>query len=95
MQFLPAVEGSGMGTMEKQQTETVLNRLMSKHSHQILNVEKVCISFFGFVSTFTFTNVQVHLPFNLYMSVSDIGCEHVQCEEREESKERWAIVELR
>ncbi|KAG6412065.1 hypothetical protein SASPL_124729 [Salvia splendens] len=38
--YLPAVEGSGMGTIEKQQTESVLNRLMSKHSHQILNVEK-------------------------------------------------------
>ncbi|XP_057805372.1 ribosome biogenesis regulatory protein homolog [Salvia miltiorrhiza] len=38
--YLPAVEGSGMGTLEKQQTENVLNRLMSKHSHQILNVEK-------------------------------------------------------
>ncbi|GER43464.1 ribosome biogenesis regulatory protein homolog [Striga asiatica] len=38
--FLPAVEGSGMGAMERQQTEKVLNKLISKHSHEILNVEK-------------------------------------------------------
>ncbi|CAA0829727.1 Ribosome biogenesis regulatory protein homolog [Striga hermonthica] len=38
--FLPTVEGSGMGAMERQQTEKVLNRLISKNSHEILNVEK-------------------------------------------------------
>ncbi|PIN24339.1 Regulator of ribosome synthesis [Handroanthus impetiginosus] len=38
--FLPAVEGSGMGALEKQQTEKVLNKLISKNSHEILNVEK-------------------------------------------------------
>ncbi|KAL8508786.1 hypothetical protein ACS0TY_016123 [Phlomoides rotata] len=38
--FLPAAEGSGMGAMEKQQTEKVLSKLVSKHSHEILNVEK-------------------------------------------------------
>ncbi|KAL3838534.1 hypothetical protein ACJIZ3_023125 [Penstemon smallii] len=38
--FLPAVEGSGMGSMERQQTEKVLNKLISKDSHEILNVEK-------------------------------------------------------
>ncbi|KAK4405228.1 Ribosome biogenesis regulatory protein [Sesamum angolense] len=38
--FLPAVEGSGMGALEKQQTEKVLNQLISKNSHEILNVEK-------------------------------------------------------
>ncbi|KAL7092092.1 hypothetical protein ACP275_12G144300 [Erythranthe tilingii] len=38
--FLPAVEGSGMGALEKQQNENVLNKLMSKHSHEILNVQK-------------------------------------------------------
>ncbi|CAA2980851.1 ribosome biogenesis regulatory homolog [Olea europaea subsp. europaea] len=39
--FLPAVEGSGMGALEKQQTEKVLNKLISKNSHEVLNVEKV------------------------------------------------------
>lgn len=43
MQFLPAVEGSGMGAMEKQQTEKVLNKLMSQNSREILNVQKVCL----------------------------------------------------
>lgn len=38
--YLPAVEGSGMGSMEKQQTEKVLNKLISKNSHEILNVQK-------------------------------------------------------
>ncbi|KAI5640864.1 hypothetical protein M9H77_00166 [Catharanthus roseus] len=38
--FLPVVEGSGMGSLEKQQTDKVLNKLMSKNSHEILNVEK-------------------------------------------------------
>ncbi|CAI9778976.1 unnamed protein product [Fraxinus pennsylvanica] len=38
--FLPAAEGSGMGALEKQQTEKVLNKLISKNSHGMLNVEK-------------------------------------------------------
>ncbi|EPS73577.1 hypothetical protein M569_01177, partial [Genlisea aurea] len=38
--FLPAAEGSGMGKLEKQQTEKVLNKLISKSSREILNVEK-------------------------------------------------------
>ncbi|KAL2500763.1 Ribosome biogenesis regulatory protein-like protein [Forsythia ovata] len=38
--FLPAAEGSGMGALEKQQTEKVLNKLISKNSHNVLNVEK-------------------------------------------------------
>lgn len=38
--FLPAAEGSGMSSLEKQQTEKVLNKLISKNSHEILNVEK-------------------------------------------------------
>ncbi|KAG8390758.1 hypothetical protein BUALT_Bualt01G0116800 [Buddleja alternifolia] len=38
--FLPAAEGSGMGALEKQQNEQILNKLMSKNSHEILNVEK-------------------------------------------------------
>lgn len=90
MQFLPAVEGSGMGTIEKQQTETVLNRLMSKHSHQILNVEKVRL-FVSFRVYFSQTYNFTHLT----CWCLNAGCEHVQCEEREESKEGWAIVELR
>ncbi|TYJ32166.1 hypothetical protein E1A91_A05G018900v1 [Gossypium mustelinum] len=38
--FLPVVEGSGIGSREKEQTENVLNKLISKHSHEILNVDK-------------------------------------------------------
>ncbi|KAK8500209.1 hypothetical protein V6N12_002314 [Hibiscus sabdariffa] len=38
--FLPVVEGSGIGSREKEQTESVLNKLISKHSHEILNVGK-------------------------------------------------------
>ncbi|KAL2479715.1 Ribosome biogenesis regulatory protein-like protein [Abeliophyllum distichum] len=38
--FLPAAEGSGMGALEKQQTEKVLNKLISKNSHDVLNIEK-------------------------------------------------------
>ncbi|KAF3681410.1 Ribosome biogenesis regulatory protein -like protein [Capsicum annuum] len=38
--FLPVAEGSGMGSLEKQQTEKVLNKLMAKSSHEILNVQK-------------------------------------------------------
>ncbi|KAL4335204.1 hypothetical protein GQ457_07G040870 [Hibiscus cannabinus] len=38
--FLPVVEGSGIGSREKEQTENVLNKLISKHSHEILNVGK-------------------------------------------------------
>ncbi|XP_038878495.1 ribosome biogenesis regulatory protein homolog [Benincasa hispida] len=38
--FLPVVEGTGIGSQEKEQTEKVLNRLISKNSHEILNVSK-------------------------------------------------------
>lgn len=57
MQFLPAAEGSGMGAMEKQQTEKVLSKLISKHSHEILNVEKVhsfALLYFPPISSFVF-----------------------------------------
>ncbi|CAN1274722.1 Ribosome biogenesis regulatory protein homolog [Linum perenne] len=38
--FLPAVEGSGMGNREKEQTDKVLSKLMARSSHEILNVNK-------------------------------------------------------
>ncbi|KAF5725821.1 ribosome biogenesis regulatory protein isoform X1 [Tripterygium wilfordii] len=38
--FLPVVEGSGIGTQEKEQTEKVLSKLISKNSHEILNLDK-------------------------------------------------------
>ncbi|XP_042496443.1 ribosome biogenesis regulatory protein homolog [Macadamia integrifolia] len=43
--FLPVVEGSGMGSQEKQQTEKVLNKLIAKHSHEILDVDKAVTMF--------------------------------------------------
>ncbi|GKB00236.1 hypothetical protein Tco_0828229, partial [Tanacetum coccineum] len=39
--FLPAVEGSGMGSLEKQQTDKIFNKLMAKNSHEIFNVGKL------------------------------------------------------
>lgn len=41
MQFLPVVEGTGIGSQEREQTEKVLNRLIAKNSHDILNINKV------------------------------------------------------
>ncbi|GJR33879.1 serine/threonine-protein phosphatase BSL3-like protein [Tanacetum coccineum] len=38
--FLPVVEGSGMSSLEKQQTDKILNKLMAKNSHDIFNVGK-------------------------------------------------------
>ncbi|KAG9459658.1 hypothetical protein H6P81_004166 [Aristolochia fimbriata] len=38
--FLPVVEGKGIGSQEQQQTEKILNKLISKNSHEILNVDK-------------------------------------------------------
>ncbi|XP_024019299.1 ribosome biogenesis regulatory protein homolog [Morus notabilis] len=38
--FLPVVEGKGMGSQERAQTEKVLNKLFSKNSHEMLNVNK-------------------------------------------------------
>lgn len=46
MQFLPVVEGTGVGSREREQTENVLNRLISKNSHEILNVNKVFSLYF-------------------------------------------------
>lgn len=43
--FLPVVEGKGMGTQEQQQTEKILNKLMSKNSHEILDVNKAVTVF--------------------------------------------------
>lgn len=43
--FLPVAEGSGMGSQERQQTDKVLNKLMSKHSHEILNVDRAVTMF--------------------------------------------------
>ncbi|KAG8484928.1 hypothetical protein CXB51_021626 [Gossypium anomalum] len=36
--FLPVVEGTGIGSREKEQTEN--DKLISKHSHEILNLDK-------------------------------------------------------
>lgn len=38
--FLPVVEGSGIGSREKQQCEKVLQKVLSSHNHDILNVDK-------------------------------------------------------
>lgn len=38
--FLPVAEGRGMGSQEKEQTDKILNKLISKHSHETLNVDK-------------------------------------------------------
>lgn len=46
MQFLPVVEGTGVGSREREQTEKILNRLISKNSHEILNINKVFSFYF-------------------------------------------------
>ncbi|XP_028766327.1 ribosome biogenesis regulatory protein homolog [Neltuma alba] len=38
--FLPVVEGSGVGSREKEQTEKIMNKIFSKNSHEILNIDK-------------------------------------------------------
>ncbi|XP_057544532.1 ribosome biogenesis regulatory protein homolog [Amaranthus tricolor] len=38
--FLPVAQGKGMGLQEREQTEKILNKLISKHSHETLNVDK-------------------------------------------------------
>ncbi|KAK4604372.1 hypothetical protein RGQ29_012754 [Quercus rubra] len=38
--FLPVAEGTGIGSQERSQTEKILNSLISKNSHEILNVDK-------------------------------------------------------
>ncbi|ERN06557.1 hypothetical protein AMTRI_Chr01g135640 [Amborella trichopoda] len=43
--FLPVVEGKGMGNQERQQSEKVLSQLLSKHSHEILDVNKAVSMF--------------------------------------------------
>ncbi|XP_020089351.1 ribosome biogenesis regulatory protein homolog [Ananas comosus] len=43
--FLPVVEGKGMGAQEKQQTEKILNQLLAKSSHEILDVNKAVTMF--------------------------------------------------
>ncbi|XP_072978765.1 ribosome biogenesis regulatory protein homolog [Typha angustifolia] len=43
--FLPVVEGKGMGAKEREQTDKILNQLMSKSSHDILDVNKAVTMF--------------------------------------------------
>ncbi|WOL09214.1 ribosome biogenesis regulatory protein [Canna indica] len=43
--FLPVVEGKGMSSQEKQQTAKILDQLMSKSSHDILDVNKAVTMF--------------------------------------------------
>ncbi|ONK80349.1 uncharacterized protein A4U43_C01F16700 [Asparagus officinalis] len=43
--FLPVVEGKGMGSQEKQQTDKILNKLMAKASMDILDVDKAVTMF--------------------------------------------------
>ncbi|KAL2927438.1 Ribosome biogenesis regulatory protein-like protein [Bienertia sinuspersici] len=38
--FLPVAQGKGMGLQEREQTEKILNKLISKNSHDSLNVNK-------------------------------------------------------
>ncbi|XP_068648840.1 ribosome biogenesis regulatory protein homolog [Aristolochia californica] len=38
--FLPVVEDKRIGSQEQQQTEKILNKLISKNSHEILNVDR-------------------------------------------------------
>ncbi|KAM2965609.1 hypothetical protein FF1_026147 [Malus domestica] len=38
--FLPVVEGKGKHSQEQEQTDKVLNKLISKNSHEIFNVDK-------------------------------------------------------
>uniref|UniRef100_A0A2P2K5A3 Ribosome biogenesis regulatory protein n=1 Tax=Rhizophora mucronata TaxID=61149 RepID=A0A2P2K5A3_RHIMU len=38
--FPPVAEGSGIGAQEKEQTENILRKIMSKNSHEILNIDK-------------------------------------------------------
>uniref|UniRef100_A0A1D1YAS4 Ribosome biogenesis regulatory protein n=1 Tax=Anthurium amnicola TaxID=1678845 RepID=A0A1D1YAS4_9ARAE len=38
--FLPAVEGKGMGAQEKQQTDKILNKLLSRDSGEMIDVNK-------------------------------------------------------
>ena len=35
------MEGTGIGSQEKEQTDKVLNKIISKNSHDLINVEKV------------------------------------------------------
>ena len=35
------MEGTGIGSPEKEQTDKLLNKILSKNSHDIINVEKV------------------------------------------------------
>lgn len=41
LQYLPVVSGRGDVNAEKEQTNNVLSKIFSKHSHEILNVGKV------------------------------------------------------
>ncbi|XP_020586854.1 ribosome biogenesis regulatory protein homolog [Phalaenopsis equestris] len=43
--FLPVVEGRGMGAREKEQTKKILNKLMAKSSHDILDVDRAVTMF--------------------------------------------------
>ena len=41
LQFLPVAEGRGMGNLEKQQNDKILNSLLAKNFEEPLDVSKV------------------------------------------------------
>lgn len=43
--FLPVVEGSGIGNLEKQQSDKILQKVLSSHNHDILDVNKAVTVF--------------------------------------------------
>ncbi|XP_059635084.1 ribosome biogenesis regulatory protein homolog [Cornus florida] len=81
--FLPVVEGLGMGSLEKQQTEKVLNKLISKNSHYILNVEKVFLNHqFTFIIIIIFIFIAVNTLSFLYLWINkfcfSLNLDHVE-----------------
>ncbi|KAK7388704.1 hypothetical protein VNO78_23531 [Psophocarpus tetragonolobus] len=52
--FLPVVEGTGIRSQEREQTEKILNKIISKNSHDILNIEKHSIANYTISSSLLF-----------------------------------------
>jgi hypothetical protein len=84
------VEGKGIGSQEREQTEKVLNKLISKNSQEIFNVDKVKFIHSANLSLMVKSSavlVKSSFAYQLDMCIAwGLGGQHVQCEKREEAK---------
>ena len=81
-----------MGSQEKQQTAKILDQLMNKSSHGMLDVNKarflICTSMFSlFTSAKDLSLCHIYIYIYIYLFICGTGCYNVQRKERKAEEE--------